>query len=151
MAALRSISIKLTFTALLFMACYSHGQAQIVFSTESYDSLAKEAQDSQKLVFIDFRADWCRPCKLMESTTFKDSTLADFVNKNFISYKADTDFKKNHKLKRKYRINALPTLVVIDPNNPDEVLLRVIGYTPAHILLDDLKGMRNSEGDKIFH
>jgi hypothetical protein len=67
-----------------------------------------------------------------------------------IPYKADTDFKKNSDLKRKYRINSIPTILVIDPKKPDEPLLRIVGFTPAGILLSDLKAIRNAKGEKIF-
>lgn len=143
-------NIILSFFLFSSMLFASEINAQIDFTSKSWENTLQEARDSSKYVFIDFRADWCTPCIQMERTTFKDSTLSAFVNKRFVSYKADTEKAVNDPLERKYRINQLPTLLVLDPNNTAVPLIRIIGYKPADILLDDLKSIRDKKGNKIF-
>jgi thioredoxin 1 len=142
-------TFALVFTIVLFLSSINV-HAQIKFIDHEPDSIFDIAKAEGKYLFIDFRASWCLPCKQMEKTTFQDSTLSQFVNNKMVSYKADTDFKKNRKLKYKYQVHDLPTILVIDPKHPDKPLLRVIGFTPATILLDDLKAIRNSDGEKVF-
>lgn len=74
----------------------------------------------------------------MEKTTFQDSTLSSFVNQHLVPLKLDIDIEANKRLANLFKVNAYPTLLLIDPSN-GVVLLRMIGYKPAKILLGDLK------------
>jgi thiol-disulfide isomerase/thioredoxin len=115
--------------------------AQIEFRTEDYEAAVADAKAQNKMLFIDFRADWCKPCREMEQTTFQDPTLSEYVHSKYIPVKADVDYSFfAMDLKEKYNVSSLPTILILDPNT-GEVYLRIIGKKPASILLEDLKSI----------
>lgn len=79
---------------------------------EQVKSLA--AQEG-KLFFIDFYADYCYACKLMDETTFVDESLGNYVKDNYIPYKVNVmiDFD-GIMLKDEYNITVLPTILVFN-------------------------------------
>ena len=84
----------------------------------------KAAKKEGKLIFLDFRADWCVMCREFENLTTHDKQLQDALN-NFILVKLDYD--KNAKLaKEKFKVMGLPTFLILDHNG--KVLLRESGF-----------------------
>lgn len=88
---------------------------------EWHDTGVLENRDpsSKKLLLLDFTADWCRPCKYMEKTTFLNRTVSQMVSRDFDAIKViDRSFedKKNpaaiEDLQVKFGISGFPTVVV---------------------------------------
>lgn len=127
-------------TLLLLVLMNTFGYAQVNFSELSYADALKTAQAEDKMVFLDFRADWCKPCIEMERTTFQDENLGLYMRSNFISLKIDVDQFTGMDLREKFNVNQYPTMLIIDPRN-EEVQLRMIGFKPARILIGDLEMM----------
>ncbi len=82
----------------------------------SLEPILEQARQSNKLVFIDFYATWCTPCKVMDKEVFTNKSTADFLNKNFVCYKVDGEKGNGSTLKLVYNINAYPTLLFLDQN-----------------------------------
>ena len=129
---------------LLFLGITGTATADIEFRKQDYAELKKEALSERKLILIDFRADWCRPCIQMEKTTFKDSALSAYVNRQFISKKVDIDYFEGMDLKEQFRVFQYPTILIIEPEYED-VILRLIGFKPADIMEADLRAMVRPE------
>lgn len=51
-----------------------------VYNFEQVDSLQKQ---EKKSVVIFFHTDWCRYCKMMETSTFKSDSIIDKLNNHF--------------------------------------------------------------------
>jgi len=113
-------------------------KSQIEFLPLRYDSAKVLAIKKSKLLLVDFRADWCRPCVEMEKSTFTDTSLASYINPRYIAIKAEVDSSYNSALKSKYQVNQYPTILAINPHT-DIVELRLVGFKTASILLGDLK------------
>jgi thiol-disulfide isomerase/thioredoxin len=108
-----------------------------MFSQLTYKEALAKAKDENKLVFLDFRADWCKPCIEMEQTTFLDSSLGDLLNNNCVNLKIDVDQFSGMDLRDKFTVHSYPTMLLIDPVN-ETVQLRMIGYKTATILKGDV-------------
>lgn len=83
--------------------------------------LLDQARQEGKIVFVDFYATWCGPCKAMDRNVFSDKRIGDYFNDNFISYKVDADGEGSH-IAAIYNIKNLPTLLFLDTEG--EVLAR---------------------------
>ena len=100
-----------------------------------YDAGMAKASTDGKKIYINFHADWCYYCKVMEKTTFKDATVAEYLNKNFIPIRVDT--VKEKKLARDYNIRGLPANWFLEPGG-EKIGLKP-GYLKPNQLLENLK------------
>lgn len=99
---------------------------------KNHKTAFKRAQQEKKLVFVDFSATWCGPCRKLDETVFTNVEVADFFNSNYISAKLDE--AKFPFLKEAWNIRAYPTLIFFSEEK--EELLRVTGYmSPENLLL----------------
>src|SRR5947209_3471350 len=64
-----------------------------------------------KPMFMDFWADWCEACKVMEKDLYRDEAFASVADR-FVLVRID--FDKKTALARKYNVEALPTVVFTD-------------------------------------
>ncbi|MBL0716903.1 MAG: thioredoxin family protein [Desulfosarcina sp.] len=101
----------------------------------SYDEGLELAKTENKKVFLHFWASWCGYCTKMATQTFNDSSVADYLNTNFIPIKINTDKKKN--LALKYKVRGLPDTWFL--TDKGENITNLAGYIPPDRLLPVLK------------
>jgi thiol-disulfide isomerase/thioredoxin len=130
-------TINLSIFCLLIAQSFSL-KAQVVFEDLTFTEAIAKANKEYKFVFLDFRADWCKPCIEMEQTTFQDTTVGNYLTDKAISLKVDVDLFSGMDIKEMYNVNQYPTMLILDPYD-SSVQLRMIGFKPANILLGDLK------------
>ena len=82
-----------------------------------------------------FYADWCYYCKKMESDTFKDNKIVEYLNKNFVSIRLNAD--KEKKLVSKYGYRGLPFNWFLDSKG--EPFGNFPGYYPPEKFIKFLK------------
>lgn len=82
--------------------------------SETLSDVLDRAEIENKLVFVDFYTTWCLPCKMMDQDVFPDKGIADFMNKNFLSYKVDAEKGTGPDLVYVYSVQAYPTLIFMD-------------------------------------
>ena len=85
----------------------------------SFKVLPPPAQ--RKLVLYEFYANWSDPCKRMEQTSLQNEQIRDLVQERFVPIRIvdvahETGRNPGYvaELEKRYRIFALPTLVVVD-------------------------------------
>ena len=74
-------------------------------------------------MLVDFYAQWCGPCKMMQPVL---EDIAGRMEDEIKVAKVDTD--KSPRLGGRYQVEALPTLILF---NKGEVIERYIGYMTA--------------------
>ena len=110
---------------------------EIVFSSKEYRQVLAAAKAKHKKVFVDAYAIWCAPCKQLQKTTFKDPKAAAYYNKNFINISVDVEKGNGIELAKKWNIEGLPTLLIIDENG--KVIAEHVGFVDGNGLLEFAK------------
>ncbi|HNZ50995.1 MAG TPA: thioredoxin [Bacilli bacterium] len=86
---------------------------------------------NNRLVLVDFYANWCGPCKMM-------APIIEELNKELAGkvkvLKVDVD--QENELSRKYQITAIPTLILIKDG---QVVSKTMGYKPKDAILAIIK------------
>lgn len=89
---------------------------------EPIASALTEAVDDGKLIFIDFFAEWCIACKVLEENALNNSAVQE-VLESYIVLKVDTDAYAD--AARYYKVVGMPTLLVVD--SAGEEIYRSVG------------------------
>jgi thioredoxin:protein disulfide reductase len=83
----------------------------------NYQEALKDAQKENKLVFIDFWAQYCSVCKAIDATLLSDPAVVDLFNKIIaVKVNGTNDAEAPYKnLKKQFNIFGFPTFLLIDP------------------------------------
>ncbi len=71
----------------------------------------EKARASTKLVFIEFYAEWCAPCKIIEAKVLPDSRVQEALE-GFVFVRVDTD--TDPEAGQRFEVDGMPTLLVLD-------------------------------------
>lgn len=123
------------------LSSFSQG---IQFFEGTFEAAQQKAAAENKLIFIDFYADWCMPCKMMAKQVFTDSIIGDYFNLKFVSLKINVEKKENQKLVKQYKVTSMPTLAFLRPTGK-AVLLSVSSRDKD----DFLKIARTATGEEL--
>ena len=96
----------------------------------------KIASKNNMNIALTVSAEWCPYCQKLEKEIFQTS-IGEEVFKNIICVKVDFDTSYGQKIKRKYRIIGLPTVVFL--NSKGKEIDRVIGYDSKEQFLELVK------------
>jgi len=105
-----------------------------------YDSALQSAKEKNKNIFIDFYAEWCAPCKMMDET-FADAKIIAAMQE-MVLLRIDVD--KEKELAQKYSVTQVPTYLILDSNA--QVIDRFTNYYEVDDFLTKLKEVREGIG-----
>jgi len=103
----------------------------------SLAAASEAASADQALVLLDFSAEWCGPCKAMKKNTFP---AKEFVEGAGAVRIAVVDIDANPKMAQSFKVSAVPTLVLLTPDN--KIVSRRTGYMDAAALVGWIKDGR---------
>jgi thioredoxin 1 len=115
------------------------------FTNLTIEDARKKAGEEGKLIFVDFHAKWCTPCKWMEQTTFKDEGIINTLNADFVSVKIDIDDARGYEIKKSFEVKYLPTILIF--NSLGQLVERV-EETLSPRMLKELLDKHNDDANK---
>ena len=97
----------------LFMGWSVSAQSQgISFFKGTFDEALAKAKQENKLVFVDFYATWCGPCKQMAEKVFTDEEVGKYMNEKFVCMQIDVEKEGWQKeTAGRFNVTVLPTLI----------------------------------------
>jgi len=118
------MKILLSGLILIFITNHSFAFQGIDFVDATFDEAKKMAKEENKMIFVDFYADWCGPCKWMDKNVYPNSKIGKGYNYHFISIKVDVDSAESELVER-VRIIAIPTYGFFTSNG--ELIIKQTG------------------------
>ena len=97
------------------------------------EEFEKNVKNSDKLVFADFYADWCGPCRMMAPIVEEISEEVDGVD----FYKVNCDDEQE--LASKYEVMTIPTLLILKKG---EQIKEFIGVTDKEEIIEELNSLK---------
>ena len=95
------------------------------------DNFSSEVKESNKVVLVDFYADWCGPCKMMSPII---DAVAKEVDDNFKICKLNVD--EAQEIAYEYNVMSIPTLIIFKDGS---VVNKLVGLQDKTEVLNNLK------------
>jgi thiol:disulfide interchange protein len=111
-----------------------------LFQDIIYSDFIKLADSTNKKYFIQFTADWCGPCKMMDKQVFSKSDILAEISSNYLAYKIDIDAFDGVQITQDYGVKSIPATIIFDSKG--NILKRIEGYQSENMFLDILKKYR---------
>jgi thiol:disulfide interchange protein DsbD len=118
----------------------------VIHSSAELDVQLTKAKQEQKLVMLDFYADWCISCKEMELNTFANAEVSKEL-KQFVLLQADVTANSpdNQALLKRFNLFGPPGILIFNQNSEELKAQRVIGYMPPQRFIERLKQAVNQK------
>jgi len=124
---------------------YDEGKGLVFQQLSLNDALAK-AQRENKRIFIDCYTSWCYACERMEKTTFKDTRVGNFMNKQYINLRINLEEDPDGKvILDKYKVNVFPACLILNSDGTE--YNRSTGYAPVIEFCDKMMKAAMGEED----
>ena len=101
------------------------------------DSAFTIASNSNKIIMIDFMAEWCPPCQKMDKNTFSNINIINKSNE-FIAVRIDIDKQQNiaeqyNGNARKYGGIGIPNILFLDKEK--KIIRHIVGFHDVNQLM----------------
>lgn len=128
----------------------------------SFEQAVEKNKTEPKKMFIDVYTHWCGWCKRMDATTFKDSAVVNYMNKNFHAVKLNAETKDTIRFqgndfvyRAENRANDIavsllnkrmsyPTTVYLDEN------VAILSPLPGYLTAEQIMPVLKFYGDNIY-
>lgn len=109
----------------------------------SFNEGMQKAKAQNRQMIVDFYADWCSWCKVMDEKTFSDKTIKQILARDYILVRIDTEKNQTinfdgstfttREFQAYMRVTGLPTLAFFDAKGKPITLL------PGYVTAEQLK------------
>lgn len=136
---LRMKVILLLMSFFFSFSLFAQNRGVRFMDNEPWESVMKEAQKQNKLIFVDCYTSWCGPCKQLAAEVFPREDIGEYINDKFVSVKYDVERGEGLAFVKKHEgwVTAYPTLLLMDGEG--KLIQKIVGAFPAEILLKGIK------------
>ena len=112
---------------------------------QSLDDLSRELNKrDNKMIMLDFYADWCVSCKEYEKLTFSNSKVKERLKEYSLLQVDVTKNNANHKaLLKHFNLYGPPAILFFDKQHNELRTFRIVGFKNASQMLDHLKTLQH--------
>lgn len=125
MRTLSVLSAALALASVVGSASAQPAPAKIAWGDDITAAMRDSAR-SAKPVIVDVWAVWCKPCKEMDETTYRDPAVVGAAS-GLVPLKVDADVQAT--FIERYAIDAYPTVLFLDEEGTE--IARLVGKIPA--------------------
>lgn len=119
------------------------GSAQVQFVDKDWQSILTQAQQEDKLIFLDAYTDWCEACKEMDRVVFTSVRLKNQMDKCCIPVKLNMEKGQGPALAFRYGVRIFPGLLVLSPTGT--LITETNGYQNVDQMISLVKSAENPE------
>lgn len=99
-----------------------------IVEINSHEELEDTIEDNEKLL-VDFYADWCGPCKMMEPTIEEISEEKELTV-------AKIEIDKNQHIAAQYGVQSVPTYILYEK---EEAVKQMVGYQEKENMVSEIE------------
>jgi len=108
----------LLITPIFFQNYLQNQDKKINFMENNFRKAEQKAEKENKIIFVNIGIEGCAPCRWMEKNVFKNDSVAEFYNQNFINFKVkgkSKEFGEINKYKE-FKVMSFPAYIFLDSN-----------------------------------
>lgn len=116
----------------------------VINQVNTVKSIQREIREAKgKPVMLDFYADWCASCKVIEATTFKDPRVKERLS-HFRVIKIDVTANNadNKALMNQFNVIAPPTFIFFNAQGEEQNHLKLVGENSAEQFINTLNQIK---------
>jgi len=128
---------------LVLLSISINGQVEFieVETADEMKAVQKRASDQMLMLFVDVYADWCGPCKMMDSEGFSDPAVSEYMSDHYLGVKVDGESDFGRIYAAEQGLQGYPSMFVF--SDEGEQISKIVGFTPPQELMTTLRSIKD--------
>lgn len=104
----------------------------------SFEAARTKALAENKILLVDMQTSWCGWCRVLEKTTYRDSSVLEMIDEHFVPVSLNAEVSgEGYNMATRYGVMSYPTIIYLEPDG--RVLHFTGGYMEPVAYLEELK------------